>query len=139
MTNNNSQSGIGGIADILLVCMNFLFGLFIIYFLIILFAPLMDGKSITILEFLSFAYWFGFYFITRYFLIKMQKKIRLKNYKYILIGLYYALCLVNSFSILSISFTILWLALYMVSIKKEINSWTVNVPVGDEAPNKALQ
>ncbi len=138
MTNNNSQSGIGGIADILLVCMNFMIGIVIIYFIIALFAPLMDGNSMSLLEFLSFAYWFGFYFITRYLLKRMQRKIRLKNYKYMLIGLYYALDLINSFSLFNIIFTVLWLSLYMVVIKREINFWTVNVPVGDETPYKAL-
>ena len=124
--NHNSYSGIGGIADILLVWANFLFGFLVVSFFIIIVAPLFGGKLLPIEDLIPFAYWAGYYFVTRYFLLSMRNKTRLKDYRYWLIGLYFsslALDTSNPFSYLA--FFLIFL-LFLIFTKREIKSWDNN-------------
>ncbi len=139
MKTNNSQDGIGGIADILLVCANFLFGFLVIYFLIIISAPLFGETLLPLNRLIPFAYWAGYYFVARYFLKNMKNKIILKNYQYWLIGSYHFFSLLRISSPYNYIVFILMIIFFMKVIKREIDSWNIDTTVGQATPNKSLE
>ena len=137
MKSKASYGGISGIADIILVCSNFLFGFLVIYFLIIVSAPLFGGIILPPSSYIPFAYWAGFYFIAKYFLKSMRDQIVLNDYKY------WAVCLYSSVIVLGypIPFNLIVFILLFVSlmkiVKKETESWRTP-PEPCKQPNKTI-
>ncbi len=122
-----SHGGIGGIADLILVCSNYLFGFLVIYFFIIVSAPLFGGITLPISSYIPFAYWAGFYVIVRYFLKSMRDKIRLKDYQYWFICLYFSAFVWDYPTPVNFIAFILWFVSFVKIIKKETNAWATNL------------
>ena len=139
MKNNNSQNGLGDVADILLVCANFLFGFLIIYFIIIIIVPLFGERAVPLKNLVPFAYWTGYYFVARYFLKHMKSKTKLKNYQYWLIGLYHSSLVLRIPPPYSYIIFILFFVFFMKVINREVDSWNIDTTVGQATPNKSLE
>ena len=123
MKPKTSYGVIGSIADILLVSANFLFGFLVVYFLIIVSAPLFGGITLPLNRYIPFAYWAGFYFITKYFLKSMRDQKVLRDYQYWLICFYSSVYVLNY----PIPFNLIAFVLLLVSllkiVKKETDAW----------------
>ena len=123
MKSKTSHRVIGNIADILLVLANFLFGFLVIYFLIIVFAPLFGGISLPLNRYIPFVYWAGFYLITIYFLKSMRDQIRYRACHYWFICFYLSAYVLDyPFPLNLIIFIILFSSLLKL-VKREINAW----------------
>ena len=135
---SNSKYSVDELSDMVLGPLNFIFAIFAFIYLVTFLGALLGGNvGEYILRYvLSFAYLGGYYLLVRWHTKKMKKKIRLKNYQYLMINLYFSIPIITIVPLpYNIIIVLVLAAVAMKGIKARIRSWDENSLVGDTAPN----